>query len=433
MSQTDGETEAPVAAPSRPMTVLDRWAREVALRLLEHLQDGGFTLVDDSGTRQFGTPNAGDEHRATVTVRDPRCYWKLLFGGEIGAAEAYMNGYWTCSDLVALIRMFARNSLMMKEMARGWAWLTYPLNTFLHSLRANTLRGSRRNIAAHYDLSNDFFAQFLDETMTYSCAIFEREDASLEEASVAKLDRVCRKLALTPEDHVLEIGTGWGSFAIHAAKHYGCQVTTTTISRQQYELAQARAEAAGVGEQVEFLLKDYRELEGQYAKIASIEMIEAVGWEYLDGFFRKCSELLMPDGTMAIQAITSADQDHEQFKRGADFIKRYIFPGGCVLSVTAIVDALTRATDMRLVHLEDITPHYAKTLRMWRERFYANLDQIRRMGFDERFVRMWEFYLAYCEGGFMERVIGDVQMVLAKPAWRRPSILGLLPARPLPE
>jgi cyclopropane-fatty-acyl-phospholipid synthase len=318
----------------------------------------------------------------------------------------------------------------MFGMEMRWARLGYPLNKLIHLLRANTLRGSKRNITAHYDLNNDFFAQFLDETMMYSCAIFERENASLKEASVAKLDRMCRKLALTPEDHVLEIGTGWGSFAIHAAQQYGCRVTTTTISQEQHELAQSRVHAAGVGERVTVLLKDYRKLEGHYQKIASIEMIEAVGWEYLDGFFRKCSELLTSDGTMALQAITMADQEHERSKRSVDFIKRYIFPGGCVLSVTAMVDALTRATDMRLVHLEDITPHYAKTLRMWRERFYANLDKVRGLGFDERFVRMWEFYLAYCEGGFMERLIGDVQMVLAKPAWRQTPILGSLPPCP---
>lgn len=409
---------------------LERLGRHIAIRLLKEVEKGQIVLAEPSGQLHFGEPDAAGELQATVTVRAPRFYRKLLFGGSIGAAEAYMDGDWDCSALAALIRILVRSRRAMLGMEKGWARFGYSLNKLMHLLRANTLRGSKHNIAAHYDLNNDFFAQFLDATMTYSCAIFEHENASLEEASVAKLDRVCRKLALTPEDHVLEIGTGWGSFAIHAAQQYGCRVTTATISREQLELARSRIDAAGVGDRVTVLLKDYRELEGRYQKIVSIEMIEAVGWEYLDGFFAKCSELLAPDGTMALQAITMADQEHERSKRSVDFIKRYIFPGGCVLSVTAMVDALTRATDMRLVHLEDITPHYAKTLRMWRERFYANIEEVRALGFDERFVRMWEFYLAYCEGGFMERLIGDVQMVLAKPDWRRTPILGALPSCP---
>lgn len=396
----------------------DRAARRAAIRLLGRLEVGAVTLVEGREERRFGSPDAEPGLSAAVQVHDPAFYRRLLFGGSIGAAESYMDGQWTCTDLATVVRIFARNRQAMLDMEKGWARLVKPANKLFHWLRANTLRGSRGNIAAHYDLSNAFFEQFLDPTMTYSCAVFESADATLEEAQVAKLDRVCRKLALEPDDHVLEIGTGWGSFAIHAASRCGCRVTTATISHEQYALARERIRAAGLDDRVEVVFKDYRELNGQYAKIASIEMIEAVGWERLGGFFGKCSELLTPGGTMVLQAITRADQEHERSKRNVDFIKRYIFPGGCVLSVTAMLDSLTRATDMRLVHLEDITAHYARTLRLWRERFYANWDGVRSMGFDERFMRMWEFYFAYCEGGFMERAIGGVQMVLAKPAWR---------------
>ena len=404
--------------PSSRVRWHDRAAQRAAIRLLDRLEVGALTLIDGGEERHFGSIEAEPGLCATVHVHDSAFYRRLLFGGSIGAAESYMDGQWTSTDLVSVVRVFARNRHAMLSMEKGWARLVKPANKLFHWLQANTLRGSRRNIAAHYDLSNAFFEQFLDPTMTYSCAVFESADATLEEAQVAKLDRVCRKLALRPDDHVLEIGTGWGSFAIHAASRYGCRVTTATISREQYALARERIHAAGLDDRIEVVFKDYRQLQGQYAKIASIEMIEAVGWERVDGFFGKCSELLTPDGTMVLQAITRADQEHERSKRNVDFIKRYIFPGGCLLSVTAMADSLTRATGMRLVHLEDITAHYAPTLRLWRERFCANWDTVRAMGFHERFMRMWEFYLAYCEGGFMERAIGDVQMVLAKPSWR---------------
>jgi len=416
------ETDHPVSA--RTAGIVDRMARAAAIRLLRRLQVGELSVLDWTGTTHCGAGDPRGELNAQVTIHDHGFYRELLMGGTLGAAEAYMDGCWTCSDLPAVFRIFVRNQRMTAEMDKGLARLKYPLSRLLHWLRTNTLRGSRRNIAAHYDLSNEFFAQFLDNTMTYSCAIFEREDSTLAEASSAKLDRVCRKLALTPRDHVLEIGTGWGSFAIHAASRYGCRITTTTISKQQYDFARDRIREAGVGDRVEVLLEDYRELRGTFDKIASIEMIEAVGYQYLDVFFKKCSDLLKPDGTMALQAITMADQEHERSKKRVDFIKRYIFPGGCVLSVTAMIDALTRATDMRLIDLEDITPHYAKTLRMWRKSFCDNLNKVRDMGFDERFVRMWYYYLAYCEAGFTERLIGDVQMVLAKPLFRLPLLLG---------
>jgi cyclopropane-fatty-acyl-phospholipid synthase len=300
-------------------------------------------------------------------------------------------------------------------MDSGTAQLTRPLQKMFHWLNRNTRNGSQRNIAAHYDLGNDFYALWLDKRMMYSGAIFEHVDMSLEAASVAKLDRICRKLNLSPRDHVLEIGTGWGGFAIYAAENYGCRVTTTTISGQQYDYAKDAIARAGLEDRVTLLQSDYRDLDGQYDKLVSIEMIEAVGHEYHDTYFRKCCELLKRDGLMLLQAITIADQHYERAKRTVDFIKRYIFPGGCLTSVTAMSDTLTRKTDMRIVNLEDIGPHYATTLRCWRERFFDNVDRVRGMGYSEEFIRMWQYYLCYCEGAFLERAIGNVQMLMMRP------------------
>jgi cyclopropane-fatty-acyl-phospholipid synthase len=278
--------------------------------------------------------------------------------------------------------------------------------------------GSRKNILAHYDLGNDFYSLFLDETMTYSCGIFEHEKSSLKDASAAKYDRLCKKLMLRPGDRVLEIGTGWGGFAVHAARRYGVHVTTTTISDQQHRFAQHRIKAAGLNDQISLIKKDYRDLGGKFDKLVSIEMIEAVGHHYYKAFFETCSRLLHNDGMMAIQAITIGDHMFDRHKRSVDFIKHYIFPGGCIPSITAISNAIAKATDLRMIHLEDITPHYARTLREWRRRFFANLDKVRKMGYPETFIRMWEYYLCYCEGGFAERYIGDVQMLCAKPMHR---------------
>jgi cyclopropane-fatty-acyl-phospholipid synthase len=276
---------------------------------------------------------------------------------------------------------------------------------------------------AHYDLGNDFYRLFLDETMTYSSGIFETPESSLKAASIAKYDRLCRKLDLGPDDHVLEIGTGWGGFALYAAEKYGCEVTTTTISRQQYDYAKGKIEAAGLSHRIHLLKSDYRELTGRYDKLVSIEMIEAVGHQYYDTFFQVCARYLKADGLMAIQAITIADHAFEQHKKSVDFIKRYIFPGSCIPSIASLLAAMSRSSDLRLFHLEDITPHYATTLRMWRERFFDNIDQVRGLGFEDAFIRMWDYYMSYCEGGFLERYIGNVQMVFAKPHNTRAPIL----------
>jgi cyclopropane-fatty-acyl-phospholipid synthase len=404
---------------------LDGLARRVIFRLLGKVQRGSLTLVENGQDFSFGEPARPATLQAAVTVHHPRFYRSLLLAGSRGLGEAYVAGWWSADDLTRVIRLLTLNLPLLEGSLGQWVKLVAPLYRFLQRPFRNTLAGSRANIAAHYDLGNDFYALFLDETMTYSCGIFEEESSTLEEASLAKYDRICRKLALDPGDQVLEIGSGWGGFAIHAAGRYGCRVTTTTISQAQYDLARERIAAAGLTDRVTLLLKDYRHLEGAYDKLVSIEMIEAVGYEYLDTFFRACSEHLKDDGLMCLQAITIADQVFDRYRRSHDFIRSHVFPGSCLTSISAMTASLARATDLRLIHLEDITPHYARTLRLWRERFFANLDKVRALGYPESFIRLWEFYLCYCEGGFAERYIGDVQLVLAKPGYREapwPSI-----------
>lgn len=414
--------EAPMRAAAQ-LGVLNRLARKVLLARLRGLRRGMLTVVEGAERKTFGTLTPGCSIRATLSVHDPRTYSFATFGGSVGAAEAYIQGWWSADDLTSLCRLFAINQGEMMNLEKGLARLSTPLFRLLHFLNRNHRAGSRRNIAAHYDLGNDFFRLFLDETMMYSCAVFEGKDMMLEEASRAKINRICRKLQLSPQDHLLEIGTGWGGFAVHAAAQSGCRVTTTTISEQQYELATHRVKDAGLADRVTVLKKDYRDLKGRYDKLVSIEMIEAVGHQYLDSFFKKCSDLLKPDGMMLLQAITIADQQYERARRGVDFIKKYIFPGCFSPSVTAMINSVTRSTDLRLFHLEDIGPHYATTLRRWRERFFENLDRVRTLGYLEPFIRMWEYYFCYCEAGFLERHVSDVQMLLTKPGCRREPLL----------
>jgi cyclopropane-fatty-acyl-phospholipid synthase len=330
-----------------------------------------------------------------------------------------MQGDWHCDDLTGLVRLMVVNRHLMNDVDSGWSALSAPLLKAAHWLNRNHKAGSRRNIAAHYDLGNGFFELFLDDTMAYSCGIFRSAQSSLREASIAKFDAACSKLGLAEGQHLLEIGTGWGGLAIHAARHYGCKVTTTTISREQYEFARERVRSFGLQDRITLLLEDYRELRGEYDALVSIEMIEAVGHQYLDTYFRSCSNLLKPTGAMLLQAITIRDQYYEQARRSVDFIKRFIFPGSCIPSVRAMMSSVARSTDLVLSHLEDIGPHYARTLRHWRERFLARQSAVRSLGYPESFLRMWEYYLCYCEGGFEERQLGDVQMLLTKPRSRR--------------
>ena len=397
---------------------MDRLTRRAIMALLKKLVHGQITLVENSRRYFFGEKSARFPLNAFITVHHPQLYTRLFFGGSIGAAEAYMEGLWSADDLTMVMRILALNQKAFEDMEKGLARLTAPVYKFYHYVRKNTKVGSRKNILAHYDLGNDFYALFLDETMTYSCGIFEQENSTLREASEAKYDRICRKLQFAPGDRVVEIGTGWGGFAMHAARNYGVHVTTTTISDEQYLFAQDRIKSTGLEDRITLLKKDYRDLGGKFDKLVSIEMIEAVGHQYLTAFFRTCSRLLKDDGLMALQAITIGDQIFDRHKRSVDLIKRYIFQGSCIPSITAISKAIARATDLRLVHLEEITPHYARTLREWRRRFFANISKVRALGFSETFVRMWEYYLCYCEGGFAERYIGDVQIIFVKPIHR---------------
>jgi cyclopropane-fatty-acyl-phospholipid synthase len=408
---------------SRTPTALESLARRVVRARLESLRNGQIVVTENGRHESFGAVTDDLPLTVQLTVNDPRFYSDIAFGGAVGAGESYIHGCWSCDELTTLVRILVKNRDVLLGMDGGTAYLTKPLQKLFHRLNRNTRDGSRRNIAAHYDLGNDFYALWLDRRMMYSSAIFQHADMSLELAAVAKLDRICRKLDLGPGDHVLEIGTGWGGFAIYAAENYGCRVTTTTISKQQHDYARDAIAKAGLQDRITLLQSDYRDLDGQYDKLVSIEMIEAVGHEYHDTYFGKCCALLKRDGLMLLQAITIADQHYERAKNTVDFIKRYIFPGGCLTSVTAMSDTLTRVTDMRIVDLEDIGPHYATTLQRWRERFFDNIDAIRGMGFSEEFIRMWHYYLCYCEGGFLERAIGNVQMLMmrpdARPAARR--------------
>lgn len=397
---------------------IDGPARRFILGLLGKLKRGQITILDGPHRHVFGKSSTAFPLEAVVKVHHPRFYSKTVLGGSIGCAEAYMSGLWSTDDLTSALRIMALNRDIFERMDKGWSRLSAPLHKIWHFLRKNTQRGSRKNIAAHYDLGNDFYRLFLDETMTYSCGIFNRDGGSLRDASIAKYERICRKLDLGPHDHVIEIGSGWGGFAVYAVQNYGCRVTTTTISDQQFKLAKERIADSGVADRIDLVLKDYRDLKGTYDKLVSIEMIEAVGHHYLEAYFRTCSRLLKEDGLMLLQAITIADQVFERHKRSVDFIKRYIFPGSCIPSIAAISAAIARATDLRLIHLEDITPHYARTLACWRDNFLKNVDEAKALGYSDAFIRMWAYYFSYCEAGFAERYIGDVQMLFAKPMSR---------------
>ncbi|MFV9656349.1 class I SAM-dependent methyltransferase [Pseudomonas sp. NY15366] len=396
--------------------------RRAVLRQLENLRHGLLLIQEGSDTLHFGTPQS--ELRAEIRVSDP-AVWGLVAGnGSIGAGEAYIHGYWSTPDLTAVIRIFVANLDVLDAMEGGLARLGRPLIQGLHWLNRNTRQGSRRNIAAHYDLGNDLFEQFLDPTMMYSAAMFRREDDSLEQAQLNKLERICQKLALQPSDHLLEIGTGWGSMALYAATHYGCRVTTTTLSREQYAYTERRIHELGLEGRVTLLLEDYRDLEGQYDKLVSIEMIEAVGHRYLPTYFEQCARLLKPEGLMLLQAITIRDQRYEQACRSVDFIQRYIFPGGALPSMQKMLDVVTRHTDFNLHHMEDFGLHYARTLRLWHDNLRQARQRLEQLGYDDYFYRLWEFYLCYCEGGFLERTIGTAQLLLAKPAARPAPLLG---------
>ena len=397
--------------------------RRLVLRQLGQLRHGRLVVLENGERLEFG--QSGASLHAEIEVLDP-ALWTLVAGnGSIGSGEAYIHGYWSSPDLTAVVRVFVANIDVLDGMERGLALLFgRPLMQCLHWLNRNTRQGSRRNIAAHYDLGNQLFEQMLDPTMMYSAAMFERDDDNLESAQLNKLERICQKLALRPDDHLLEIGTGWGSMAIYAATHYGCRVTTTTLSREQYDYTRRRIEEQGLQQRVTLLLSDYRDLKGQYDKLVSIEMVEAVGHAYLADYFRQCSRLLKPHGLMLLQSITIRDQRYEQARKSVDFIQRYIFPGGALPSVHKLLQVMSDSTDLNLHHMEDFGLHYARTLRLWHDNLRRARHNLEQLGYDQYFYRLWEFYLCYCEGGFLERSIGTAQLLLAKEGARPAPLFG---------
>lgn len=395
--------------------------RRLALARLERLERGSLTLTEGDAIHRLGRPAADLPESPVIRVRDPGFYGFVLLRGSVGAAESYALGHWDCDDLTGLVRLAATDGGLGNRLLRDEARWARPLLWLARRMRRNTLQRSRHNTEAHYDLGNDFFQLLLDRTLTYSCAVFETPAYDLEEAQIAKYERICRKLELRPHHEVLEIGGGWGGFALHAASRYGCRVVTATLSREQWALARERVEEAGLSERVRVLHQDYRQLRGRFDRLVSIEMIEAVGADYLESFFRICSERLRPDGLMLLQVILTPDPGYAASLRSVDFIKRYIFPGGQLPSLGAICASLGRASDLRVTHLEDLSPHYATTLHQWREAFAKNRERIRTLGYPERFLRLWELYLCTCEALFLERIIGSAQIVLAKPLFREGS------------
>ena len=412
---TSARKQMTTPAPNRMATFSERLARKAVLGRMRTMGHGRLLIAEDGAAHALG---GGGGPEAYVHIHDPATWAAIAGGGTVGAGAAYMAGQWSCADLTSLIRIFLSNRAALDGMERGMARMGALLFKALHAMNRNTREGSRRNIAAHYDLGNDFYRLWLDETMMYSSALFTRDDQTLQQAQIAKMNRIGELLEIKATDHVLEIGSGWGGMAIHTARTTGCRVTTTTISRAQHDLAVERVHAAGLADRVTVLLSDYRDLTGTYDKLVSIEMIEAVGHQFYDTYFATCSRLLKPDGLAVIQAITIAEQQYATAIREVDFIQRYIFPGSNIPSFGAISSAIGRAGDLNVISMDDLAPHYVRTLQCWRENFHTHIDAVRAQGFDERFIRMWEFYLAYCEGGFAERAIGVTHLRLAKPGWR---------------
>lgn len=381
------------------------------LAQLAKLEGGELQLRDEEGTLRAGTAGG---LQTRVEVHDPAFYRRMALGGTMAVAETYIHGDWDCDDLYSLFRLFARQRKSVAALDGGMSRWTRPVLLFGEWMSANTRKGSRRNISAHYDLGNDLFELFLDDTLTYSSAYFEKEDMTLKEASVAKLDRMCRQLELKEGEHLLEIGSGWGSMAMHAASRYGARVTTLTLSKEQKALADERMRQAGLEHLIEVKLQDYRDVQGHFDKLVSIEMIEAVGPQYFGTYFRQLHQLLKPGGLAAIQAITLPDQAYADHLKNVDFIQKYIFPGSKIPSVSVLLKAATEGTSLVMTDLHDLTLDYAKTMCIWRENFVAKLDEVRALGYDERFIRMWDYYLNYCAAGFAERYLGTVQMTFRK-------------------
>ena len=411
----EGSMNEIVCDLSKNSTRIDLFLRSRFLKKLGYIENAVLIISDSLGEHTLGSEGLC----ARINVLNMNFYRQLAVGGSIGAAQSYMDNDWEADDLCRVIQILVRNRDLLNSMEGGFASLANHLLKLWHFTNRNSHTGSQKNIAAHYDLGNALFSLFLDQHSMYSSATFYQGETSLDIASTAKLKRICEKLDLQPQDHILEIGTGWGGFAIYAAKHYGCHITTTTISMQQYEATKQRIIDDDLSAYITVLLEDYRNLQGSYDKLVSIEMIEAVGHHYLDTYLKKCSTLLKPNGLGLIQAITIEDRYYHQALKSVDFIKRYIFPGSFIPCVSVIIASAAKCSDLRLINLEDQGESYALTLYYWRQRFMAKLEQVREQGYSEEFIRMWEFYLCYCEGGFKEKSISNVQLLFAKPANRR--------------
>lgn len=389
--------------------------KKIIHQRLSQIKDAHIIIKDGKSINKYGKPG---NLSAKINILDTAFYKNIILGGTIGASESFIRGEWSSPNLTNVIRVLARNTEAQDKLENLFTLLSQPFLKVMHKLNENSVRGSKKNISRHYDLSNDFFSLFLDKNMMYSSAIYKSSKTSLEDASTNKLDVICKKLNLKKTDHVIEIGTGWGGFAIYAAKNYGCKVTTTTISIEQYKFTKQKIKEAGLGKKIKVLLKDYRLLKGQYDKLVSIEMIEAVGYQFYDEYFKIIGQLLKNDGEALIQAITIKDQRYSKAIQSVDFIQKYIFPGSCIPSITAIQNSLTSSTDLVINDIRDIGHHYARTLSDWRKRFLKNKQEIRKLGFDDKFLRMWLFYFAYCEGGFEEKVISDIHLHITKPGYR---------------
>ncbi len=395
--------------------ILHRLARALVFNQLNKIKIGHIVIIEGSNKFSFGKNN---KLNVTVTIHDPRFYGALAFGGSIGVSEAFMQKFWSASDLTKLIRIMAINQNTMDQLEGLFNIFLKPILKCLHYLNQNSVKGSEINISKHYDLGNDFFSLFLDSTMMYSSAVFKNPHDSLYKGSMHKLETICQGLELISQDHIIEIGSGWGGFAIYAAQHYGCKVTTTTISKEQYKYVKQKIKDLKLSHKINVLFSDYRRLKGQYDKLVSIEMLEAVGYQYYETYFKVCANLLKPQGLAVIQTITITDQRYEKAKRSVDFIQRYIFPGSCIPSITALQNSVTQSSDLKIYSIHDIGAHYARTLALWREGFFKRLKDIKALGFDDAFIRMWHFYFSYCEGGFQEKVISDIHLKLVKPGYR---------------
>lgn len=391
--------------------IVSTTCKKLVFKILNQLEGCQLTVSDQDGNYVFGEPG---ELRADIYITDMNAYSRLLFGGSIGFAESYIDANWHSKDLTSLVQVFARNIGVLESLEKKFTWFSYPLHLLNHLQNKNSKVNSRKNISAHYDISNEMYEKMLDPYMQYSSALFDDQHQSLEHAQINKLTRICDLLELKPDDHLLEIGTGWGGLACFAAQHYGCKVTTTTISEEQYQFARNSVEKSDLQNRVELLKQDYRDLSGQYDKIVSVEMIEAVGHDFMPTYFKKLNTLLKPDGLLVLQAITIKDQQYDQYRKGVDFIQRYIFPGGCLPSVQSIANNLASHTDMTMQTLLDFGMDYAKTIEIWQERFVSSFASLKNQKLDESFKRLWLFYFAYCVGGFREKHISVVHIKAQK-------------------